>query len=635
MRLSIHRRAAGLAAVLVVVACSCTGVASTNDGSSPQHLEGGTLRVGVCCLASDQVRQPDFLDPQIPFSRAGAQREFLRCCLARTLLSYTGRSTNEGGTILHPDLATGLPDVSDDALTWTFHLKRGIPYGPPLEHVEITTPDIVRALERTATLDIGTEEYVGVYSAIEGVREFADGQASTISGLETPDPYTLRVHLNEVISDLGYRFALPATAPIPPSPADPSARFGVATGHETGYGSFLISSGPYMIEGSPALDPSLPVDEQAPVSGLAHAGGTLTLVRNPSWSRGTDDLREAYVDRIEVRTVKVGTATRLIESGSLDLLLDGQPSPAQIERYENDPDLRDRLFSERCNFVTFSPMRLTAPPFDDIHVRRAANYAFDGEEAARIASEHRWGSLGFVRFLPLTHLAPDSTEAGLLADWDPYPYDLERAREEMALSRYDSDGDGVCDDRSCRGILTLETNSGPEPLLDRVWQEGFGAIGLRLDIHRLPFGRVVKEMSDPRSPATFTLAPYWEAEFPSPSPLFGSAFGSVGLGAAGTAPNFSLCGASESQLAAWGYSGTSAPSVDAKIGECEGRIEPAQQQCWAELDQLLMLQVVPAIPYLGLDEIRIVSERVTRYSVDQPFGAVPALDQIDVSGPDA
>ena len=39
----------------------------------------------------------------------------------------------------------------------------------------------------------------------------------------------------------------------------------------------------------------------------------------------------------------------------------------------------------------------------------------------------------------------------LLADYDPYPSpnyagDIEAAKEEMAQSKYDTDGDGVCDD---------------------------------------------------------------------------------------------------------------------------------------------------------------------------------------------
>jgi len=245
MQRSIGWRIVAAAAIFSVVGWACTGGGEpTPTASAPMAHEGGTLRVGLGGIVAGQIERPNFLDPQAPFSVASGQREFLRCCLARTLLSYTGRPTAEGGTVLHPDLATGLPEIFDDGLTWTFHLKEGIRYAPPFDSVEITAPDIVRALERTATPAIATEEYVAVYEPIEGVREFADGEASTISGLETPDPHTLRIHLTVVTNDLGHRFALPATAPIPPSPTDPSARFGAAEGHDERYGYFLAASGP-------------------------------------------------------------------------------------------------------------------------------------------------------------------------------------------------------------------------------------------------------------------------------------------------------------------------------------------------------------------------------------------------------
>src|SRR4029450_10954255 len=241
---------------------------------------------------------------------------------------------------------------------------------------------------------------VDVAAPIEGVREFADGRASTIGGLEMPDPYTLRVHLTEITNDLGYRFALPATAPTPPSPADSSARFGAAEGHDDGYGRFLASSGPYMIEGAQELDPSLPPGAQRPVTGLV-AGESLTLVRNPSWSRQTDELRQAHVDRLEVRVVRLSEAWRAIDHGTLDVIYNGAPSPEQLERYESDPELRDRVFRETCNFVAFVSMRLVAAPFDDVHVRRAANYALDIDRMAAIASTYRWGAFGFLRYSPI------------------------------------------------------------------------------------------------------------------------------------------------------------------------------------------------------------------------------------------
>jgi ABC-type transport system substrate-binding protein len=620
-----------LALVLVLAAIGCTSESHPSGAatSSSAMPTGGTLHVGICCPTVQQMRRPDFLDPQIPFSIATAQREFLRCCLTRTLMSYTGRSTADGGTVLHPDLALGPPDVAVDGLTWTFHLQSGIHFAPPLAQIEVTAADIVRALQRAVTPSIGTREYVDVYRSIEGVSEYATGRASTISGLETPDPYTLRIHLTEVTNDLGYRLALPGAAPIPAEPTRPNEPFGVATGHDDGYGRFLVSTGPYMIEGAEALDPSLPPAEQRPVAGIV-AGRSLTLVRNPSWDRSTDPLRGAFVDRINAEVVDPNEADRMVENGSLDLLLDGQPSPATINRYEADPALRHRIVRERCNYVSFASMRLSDPPFDDVHVRRAANYAFDADRLARLSSRHRWPGLGYYRYLPLTHIAPDSTEAGLLSDWDPYPYDLAKAQAEMSRSRYDRDGDGRCDDDSCQRVLTIDTLYGPEPELDRVWRAAFRAIGISLDIRWLSPGAFAHRQSDPLDPAKLSLGGTWEASFPSPLPLFETAFGSREIGKPDSL-NFSLCGASSAQLKLWEYPETSVPSVDEKIASCSRAIATAQPRCWAELDQLLMLQVVPVIPAGGVEEIRVLSDRVTRYSADQPFGAYPALDQITVA----
>ena len=227
-----------------------------------------------------------------------------------------------------------------------------------------------------------------------------------------------------------------------------------------------------MIEGSEDLDPSLPPEDQQAVSGLVKRE-SLTLVRNPSWSRQTDELRKAYVDRIELRVVHWRHGWRAVERGSLDLVFDGSPSPEQLKRYEGDPALRDRVFRERCNYVNWASMRLVMPPFDDVHVRRAANYAVDIAEVAEISSSFRWGSFGYLRIAPTDHIAPDSTQAALLADWDPYPYDVAKAREEMSKSRYDSDHDGVCDHPSCRRVITFETNFGPEPQVAVAWEEGF------------------------------------------------------------------------------------------------------------------------------------------------------------------
>jgi ABC-type oligopeptide transport system substrate-binding subunit len=55
----------------------------------------------------------------------------MRCCLLRTLLSYQGAPTSQGGATLRPDLAASMPTVSDDGLTWTFRIRQGLQYAPP------------------------------------------------------------------------------------------------------------------------------------------------------------------------------------------------------------------------------------------------------------------------------------------------------------------------------------------------------------------------------------------------------------------------------------------------------------------------------------------------------------------------
>ena len=77
----------------------------------------------------------------------------------------------------------------------------------------------------------------------------------------------------------------------------------------------------------------------------------------------------------------------------------------------------------------------------------------------------------------------------------------------------------------------------------------------------------------------------------------------------------------------WGYAVRSVPSVDDRIQACQPAQGATRTACWAELDQYLMTEIVPWVPYMISESAVAVSERVVAYSFDQ-VSALPALDRI-------
>src|SRR5262245_39082842 len=138
-------KVAALAAVLALVAAACSGSSSGNptQSSAPAALQkGGVFKIG---LASDVH---EALDPAREYYTIGW--EFLHCCLTRTLLGFNLKGPNEDGNTLEPDLATALPTVSSDGLTYTFTIRSGVKYSPPFQNQTVQAQDFIRALTREA-----------------------------------------------------------------------------------------------------------------------------------------------------------------------------------------------------------------------------------------------------------------------------------------------------------------------------------------------------------------------------------------------------------------------------------------------------------------------------------------------------
>lgn len=590
-------------------------------------LAGGTLRVGMTQAAYFAM------DPQREWNYS--TWEIFRCCLVRTLMSYDVTGGPFGKQPL-PDLAASPPDVSIDGLTWTFHLRSGIHYAPPLEGVEITSGDVARALLRLADPDSGSLGLADYLTTIDGATDYAAGRADSIAGLETPDPYTLRIRQVTADAGLPYLLALPIAAPIPPLPEDPDEPFGVATGHDRsdaptdagGYGRFLVASGPYMYEGSDQMDFSRSPEDQTPAPGFhpwvlrgdysAREFGSFSLVRNPSWQPSTDPLRAALPARIEITGGDGDELFDQMAAGHLDLVFDAPPPPKMLERYQRDAELRPLVESMTGFIVVFATFNLALPPFDDLAVRRAVAYAMDRSSMVETLQRDSEDLVAVAE-----HFAPDAFEASLLSGWSAFPgadgaSDLAAARSTLVSSRYAHGG--TCADTVCKQIrVVVDIHLAAEVGAIR---STLGHLGLSGRVDVPPERDAFPACDDPASHIAMCVGLGWAPDIPNASNFVGLLF------QGGSYNNNSLLGATRDQLHRWGYDVEHVPDVDRDIDRCSEVVGATQPVCWARLDQYLVSQVMPAVPIAFVQPLRLSSPSIGPFLWDEVYGT-PALDRIE------
>ncbi len=604
-----------------LVATACPGAKSGQDATTGQGAGGEPERGGTLLLASESDVCNSF-DPQKAY--CSVNWEFQRV-ITRTLLSNNGMEADQGGAELHPDLAAELPEISEDGLTWTFRLRPGIMYGPPLQDVEMTAPDFIRAMMREADPEASRGGYRPYYHIIEGFEEFSDGKADTISGMTAPDDHTLVVRLTDPLGDFGYRMAMAAASPIPPNPDNPDAPLGIAEGHTKDFGRFQVATGPYMFEGSEQMTFADAPEDQTPAPGY-DPDRSIHLVRNPSWDPATDPLRPAYVDEIQMDIgATVEDISNKVDAGEIDAGFNADQSPDQIQRYQNDPALQPRMHVTPTDTTSYGAFNVAEPPFDDIAVRKAVNLVVDKEARRRVGGGAILGDIA-------NHIIPDGLTGGINADYAPYGTpgdrgDVEAAKEAMKESMYDSNGDGVCDDPVCEGVLTVAYQATPRPKQVAVIEDGLKNLGITLDVKYVGYYAMYDQCEDPNNHVAFCPTFAWARDYPDAytfaPPLFGVEF------LEGT--NAGLVGASPAQLKKWGYATTEVPSAEERMRECEVLEGTPRVTCYAAFDRYLMEEVVPWVPFGFSNWIDIVSERLQNYHVDT-WADMMSLDHVAVGG---
>jgi peptide/nickel transport system substrate-binding protein len=614
-RQRLTRRGIGLALVLGLLAAACGGNGDDSGGGNATVGKGGVFRT-----ATTDLSFTNGFDPTGEYSARGFN---LYAPLLRTLIGFR-RVGGPPGNELQPDLATELPQPTDGGLTYTFKLRQGVKWAPPLNR-EVTSADVAYAFQRINTAPLVAQYgfyYTGVIKGLDGKAKSAD---TKISGIETPDDQTIVFRLEQPTGDFLYRLTMTAAAPIPEEVGKCFTKAG-------DYGRYVMSNGPYMIQGAEELDISS-CDAMKPISGF-DPSKKLYMVRNPNYDQATDTLRANNVDgiKIDVNT-NLGDIFDRIEQGELDASL-GQEQPPKpvLQRYLTDPAKRPYLHTDLADATGYLSMNLTVPPFDDVHIRKAVNWVLDRQ--ALLQAE---GGQAVVQ--PATHAIPPTVLNGRLgAEYNPYAAegnrgDEAKAKEEMKQSKYDSDKDGVCDAAACRNLVFLTPNETPYTEVQPIVQQGLAKLGIVLKPRELAPGTVFTTFQTVANEIPLVHSG-WAKDYADPVTFAVPLFGGSSIIPVGNT-NHALVGLTPDQAAELkvDYPAGGVPSVDADIERCQAipaSDADARMGCWADLDKKLMEQVVPWVPLDWDLSTVLAAPSLTRYVFDQASAEI-SLTQIAVS----
>jgi peptide/nickel transport system substrate-binding protein len=421
------------------------GLANTKPDPSAQHM-GGTLT-----LTSNEGWE--HLDPAASYF----QIDYVIVYATQTPL-YTFTPTSDTP---QPLLASGPPQISSDGKTVTVHIKPDWKFGPPVNR-DITSKDVEWAFMRMFNSNV-QNGYASGYFPIVG----ADPTATTdkpISGISTPNSTTIVFHLTKPFgATMADALTLPGTSAVPYGYTTKADKSSPSTWDSNP--TSQVFTGPYMISSY-------------------KAGQSITLVRNPNWSRSVDGIRPAYADKIVWNAGADPTvaARQTLDSTNL-LMADTPPAAVLKSAYET----KKTQLSIAPLGTYYAALNTTVPPFNNLNLRKAV-VAASNRSAYALA---RGGQL--VATVSTHFIYPEvpgfqqaGGAAGFGEDFVSHPDgDMTVACKYMKLAGYPN-----CKYTGQYGqygsVLIVGSNATPGPEEIQVVQSGLTALGFKTTIKAVP-----------------------------------------------------------------------------------------------------------------------------------------------------
>jgi peptide/nickel transport system substrate-binding protein len=294
-----------------------------------------------------------------------------------------------------PDLAEKV-DVSPDAKTYTFTLKKGITFtdGKPL-----TSSDVRFTIERAVDKRAATY-WRGRLLDIQGATEYGDQQAEKIAGLETPDDLTVKMTLRK-----------------------PDATWLLTLGDFSGLSilpeHILKDVAPDQLAKHPfSLNPN--VTAGAFKFGKYETDQYLQIDRNDAYTGGP----KAKLDRVFFKILTADVAAAQMERGELDLMI---VPTSELDRMKKNTNLN--VVSVPSPSIDFLAFNMQQEYLKDKRVRQGMYYAIDREAIVKAIYQ------GEAQVVNQTIIGPDWM--GTIPGLNEYKFDPNKAKQLLKEGGWD------------------------------------------------------------------------------------------------------------------------------------------------------------------------------------------------------
>src|SRR6516225_9419228 len=359
--------AIGAAGALALAACSSSSTTGGGGGGAAAGFNAGSTSVvnpsshkgGTLAFASSAAI-PDSTDPGNTYY---AQMWNLTRLYTMPLMTYKSCPGSCGGQVV-PMLATAPGVVSDNGLTWTYHIRPNVHFE---DGTLVTSQDVKYAIERTfdrGKFPLGPSYWPSLLAPQNATcaKAMASGKTTGcypgpyvdrsknlmgLNAVQTPNSTTVVFHLAKPFADLNYVAAIPQSAPVPPN-KDTGAN----------YQLHPISTGPYMFQ-------SYQLNKQ------------LTLVPNPHWNPATDPNAKQLVSKITLTmNMNANDIDNRLLAGDLDVDAAGTGVQAAARaKILSTPSLRASSDDPITGFLWFAYLNTVVKPLNNVHCRMAIEYA--------------------------------------------------------------------------------------------------------------------------------------------------------------------------------------------------------------------------------------------------------------------